>query len=221
MAEKQFKPIISDNYFSPNHFWFELDHAQTNKLISKLSTMAFAPGGFPLHFVNKSMLQSLNFPLDNKREKNGSHHELPVLEKVESLYGSGFNFSASQPSVPSDSEDVLLESFLADPVSDREELDLIYKQLKELYIDRESENVSMRERAIEKSAGNDERLLTEFSQADQAVSEEYGKIPESSLESPDFPSIVAQVLLLLYHFFHGQISFNSVILQEFCCICHI
>lgn len=220
LSEKQFKPIISDNYFSTNHFWFELDHAQTNKLISKLSKVAFAPGRFPLHFGNKSTLKSLTFPLDNKRDKNGSH-EPPVLEKVESLYGSGINFSASQPSVHSDSQYMLLESFSADPVSDKEELDLIYQQLKELYINRESENASMRGRAIENSAGNDERLPKEFPQAEQAVSEENGKNPESSLELPDFPSIVAQVLLLLFHFFLGQISFNFVILQELCCICHI
>lgn len=192
LSEKQFMPIISDNYFSSNHFWFELDHAQTNKLISKLSTMAFAPGRFPLHFVNKSSLKSLTFPLENKRDKNGSH-ELPVPEKVESLYHSDINFSGSQSSVPSDGQEMLLESFLADPVSDREEMDLIYKQLKELYINRESENASMRARAIENSAGSDERLPKEFPQAEQAVSEENGKNPGSSLESPDFPSIIAQL----------------------------
>ncbi|KAG7017201.1 Kelch-like protein 8 [Cucurbita argyrosperma subsp. argyrosperma] len=40
LLENQFKPIIKDNYYSPNHFWFELDHAQTNKLISLLSSQA-------------------------------------------------------------------------------------------------------------------------------------------------------------------------------------
>lgn len=43
LLENQFKPIITDNYYGPCHFWFELDHAQTNKLISLLASQAMAP----------------------------------------------------------------------------------------------------------------------------------------------------------------------------------
>lgn len=43
LLENQFKPIITDNYYGLNHFWFELDHAQTNKLISLLASQAMAP----------------------------------------------------------------------------------------------------------------------------------------------------------------------------------
>lgn len=32
LTENQFKRIIADNYFSPQHFWFELDHNQTRAL---------------------------------------------------------------------------------------------------------------------------------------------------------------------------------------------
>lgn len=42
LLENQFKPIITDNYYGPSHFWFELDHAQTNKLISLLASQAVA-----------------------------------------------------------------------------------------------------------------------------------------------------------------------------------
>ncbi|PKI34133.1 hypothetical protein CRG98_045488 [Punica granatum] len=42
LSEDQFKPIISDNYYTANHFWFELDHAQTSKLISLLASLAIA-----------------------------------------------------------------------------------------------------------------------------------------------------------------------------------
>ncbi|KAM5560560.1 hypothetical protein ABKV19_021632 [Rosa sericea] len=44
LLESQFKPIIVDNYYSANKFWFELDHAQTNKLMSLLASCAIAPG---------------------------------------------------------------------------------------------------------------------------------------------------------------------------------
>ncbi|XP_057524691.1 uncharacterized protein LOC130804316 [Amaranthus tricolor] len=46
LAEEQFKPIIAKNYNShePNHFWFELDHTQTNRLITLFSASAFSQG---------------------------------------------------------------------------------------------------------------------------------------------------------------------------------
>ncbi|XP_050381857.1 uncharacterized protein LOC126798836 isoform X2 [Argentina anserina] len=44
LLESQFKPIIADNYYSPHKFWFELDHVQTNKLMSLLASCAIAPG---------------------------------------------------------------------------------------------------------------------------------------------------------------------------------
>ncbi|XP_059462373.1 uncharacterized protein LOC132191396 isoform X3 [Corylus avellana] len=44
LLENQFKPIIADNYYSQTHFRFELDHAQTSRLISLLASLAVAPG---------------------------------------------------------------------------------------------------------------------------------------------------------------------------------
>ncbi|EOY32624.1 Beta-propeller, Kelch repeat type 1, Development/cell death domain, Kelch related, Kelch-type beta propeller-like protein isoform 1 [Theobroma cacao] len=38
LLEDQFRPIIADNYYEPKLFWFELDQAQTNKLISMFSS---------------------------------------------------------------------------------------------------------------------------------------------------------------------------------------
>ena len=40
MLESQFKAILVDNYYSQRNFWFELDHAQTSKVISLLATAA-------------------------------------------------------------------------------------------------------------------------------------------------------------------------------------
>ncbi|KAG5010077.1 hypothetical protein JHK87_018592 [Glycine soja] len=42
LPEDKFKEVIADNYYTHNHFWFELDHAQTGKLISLLSAGAIA-----------------------------------------------------------------------------------------------------------------------------------------------------------------------------------
>ncbi|KAL2330659.1 hypothetical protein Fmac_018240 [Flemingia macrophylla] len=46
LSEDIFKQAIADNYFTHNHFWFELDHAQTSQLISLLSSRAIASGVF-------------------------------------------------------------------------------------------------------------------------------------------------------------------------------
>ncbi|KAJ0437751.1 putative development/cell death domain, kelch-type beta propeller [Helianthus annuus] len=42
LTENQFKPLIIDNYYALNHFWFELDHAQTNRLFSLLASQALS-----------------------------------------------------------------------------------------------------------------------------------------------------------------------------------
>lgn len=44
LSEDKFKQAIADNYYYHNHFWFELDHVQTNKLMSLLSSQAIASG---------------------------------------------------------------------------------------------------------------------------------------------------------------------------------
>ena len=43
LLEEQFKPIIFRNYYEERLFWFELDHAQTSKLVSLFSS-SLVPG---------------------------------------------------------------------------------------------------------------------------------------------------------------------------------
>lgn len=53
LVEDQFKRIISDNYYRPNKFWFELDYAQASKLMSLLASLAIAPSSsIPRHDTN-------------------------------------------------------------------------------------------------------------------------------------------------------------------------
>ncbi|XP_009373092.1 uncharacterized protein LOC103962148 [Pyrus x bretschneideri] len=42
VLESQFKPILVDNYYSQCHFWFELDHAQTSRVMSLFATAGIA-----------------------------------------------------------------------------------------------------------------------------------------------------------------------------------
>lgn len=74
LPEEQFKPIILDNYFRPNHFWFELDHAQTSKLLSLLSAQAVAPSAVSLQ---------------NTQTRRTIFRSLPSQERSEATDGFG------------------------------------------------------------------------------------------------------------------------------------
>lgn len=62
LTENQFKPVIVDNYYNQNHFWFELDHAQTNRLLSLFSTQVVSAShstNLPVPFVPKKVENKL------------------------------------------------------------------------------------------------------------------------------------------------------------------
>ncbi|XP_050379424.1 uncharacterized protein LOC126796723, partial [Argentina anserina] len=44
LLENQYKPILDKNYFQAHHFWFELDHDQTQKLLSLLAPLTISRG---------------------------------------------------------------------------------------------------------------------------------------------------------------------------------
>ncbi|XP_023769007.1 uncharacterized protein LOC111917573 [Lactuca sativa] len=66
LTEIQFKPIIMDNYFAQNLFWFELDHAQTNRLLSLLSSQAFS-GPCTTLIPHGTTKPKTFLPLENER----------------------------------------------------------------------------------------------------------------------------------------------------------
>ncbi|KAI3705628.1 hypothetical protein L1987_75867 [Smallanthus sonchifolius] len=87
LTENQFKPIIIDNYYTSNHLWFELDRAQTNRLLSLLSSLAFSyprttltPNNttkrasfFPsVEFVSSHLKSAKNFPVSIQQTKTFS-----------------------------------------------------------------------------------------------------------------------------------------------------
>ncbi|CAH1438798.1 unnamed protein product [Lactuca virosa] len=70
LSENQFKPVIADNYYEDKHFYFELDHHQTKKLMSLFTPSPVNPSSssqiatrssFPLRQPNsfKNMNQTL------------------------------------------------------------------------------------------------------------------------------------------------------------------
>ncbi|KAL1543620.1 kelch-like protein 3 [Salvia divinorum] len=93
VTEIQFKLSIFDNYYGQSHFRFELDHAQTSRLISQFSSQAVAPriciNQNPPIWTAKQM-----FPLTNKINKSGAS-EPPALADNVSNYDDSISTSTT------------------------------------------------------------------------------------------------------------------------------
>ncbi|CAH9134260.1 unnamed protein product [Cuscuta epithymum] len=62
LMEEQFYPIIADNYYDQSrHFWFEMDHSQTAKMISLFSSSA-QPYARPYHHHRPTIEASCSIP---------------------------------------------------------------------------------------------------------------------------------------------------------------
>ncbi|PRQ51517.1 putative development/cell death domain-containing protein [Rosa chinensis] len=77
LLESQFKPIIADNYYSANKFWFEIDHAETNKLMSLLASCAVVQS---LQLVQE--VEELKAFKNEQTKKIGYLEYKPVLDTV-------------------------------------------------------------------------------------------------------------------------------------------
>lgn len=82
LSEEKFKPAIADNYYSSHHFWFELDHFQTSKLICLLTSFAVKPKP-PMSSSNTREIFRL---ISSSEEKENSDEVKPSEnEPVDSL----------------------------------------------------------------------------------------------------------------------------------------
>ncbi|XP_027352391.1 kelch-like protein 3 isoform X2 [Abrus precatorius] len=102
LSEDKFRQAIADNYYNHNHFWFELDHGQTAKLISLLSSsLAIAPSNsvpqnthqwspvsqpLPSHETpwDDRYIQPLDTRKDGKEEKQDEKNI--IVQKLKALY---------------------------------------------------------------------------------------------------------------------------------------
>nr|GEY43182.1 development/cell death domain, galactose oxidase, beta-propeller [Tanacetum cinerariifolium] len=69
LTENQFKPIIANNYYNPHYLWFELDHAQINKLLSLFLTQALSGPRATLTLHSK-IKPKIFLPLEKERVRN-------------------------------------------------------------------------------------------------------------------------------------------------------
>lgn len=130
LLETQFKPIIVDNYYSQNHFWFELDHVQTSRLTSLLASQAVAPGTLvPRNTMKqRTFIQSLP-PHDTREEGEGL---VTLVLEAESLKHSSQKPDTREVASSLERNNQPLEAQLDTKLVHQEEKDLICKKLKEL-----------------------------------------------------------------------------------------
>ncbi|XP_023635982.1 kelch-like protein 25 isoform X1 [Capsella rubella] len=122
LSEEKFKPAIADNYYSPHHFWFELDHFQTSKLICLLTSFAVKPKPSMntsntrqiFHLISSSEKKDNSYEIKPSENEPVDSLEVPpstVMESDSSAAASYPGFSEHHPDVhnpePIDKEYVL------------------------------------------------------------------------------------------------------------------
>ncbi|OMO78064.1 Kelch repeat type 1 [Corchorus olitorius] len=93
LLEDQYQPVIADNYYcEPKLFWFELDQAQTNKLISMFSSspMTIRPGASLSKKTEKMNAQFKALPAPNSKQEHD-----PEDRSASQPGGSNMNLSST------------------------------------------------------------------------------------------------------------------------------
>ncbi|KAL2569885.1 hypothetical protein AAZV13_18G156000 [Glycine max] len=141
LPEDKFKEVIADNYYTHNRFYFELDHAQTSKLISLLSAGAIASDNSAPQNTQKWI--TVSRPLaSNETLREGETSKMLELETEHSTHSSTRSywiendFSFDGYIRPLDTNEVEKEV-------NEDEQNSIFMKLKELTLDSESQDLSL------------------------------------------------------------------------------
>ncbi|CAN8257459.1 unnamed protein product [Cochlearia groenlandica] len=210
LSEDKFKHAIEDNYYSSHHFWFELDHLQTSKLMCLLTSFAVKPkqpvntshNRQLFHFTPSTEVKEKNNEV--KPSKNEPEYILDLSlgsgrEPDSSAAASHLGTSENQPGIQN---------------SEQKDKDCILEKLKDLARSHEHQDNSLVETVEEANIPNmgDKDLLEE-----DKCSE--GKGDDSSLISTPRQSTISQVILVPFHFYKiiismGFIKINVIMLHH-------
>ncbi|KAK1398144.1 DCD domain-containing protein [Heracleum sosnowskyi] len=179
--EKQFNPIIMDNYYHSKHFWFELDHAQTDKLLSLLSSVVIDPSTSAPQLAKERKI-----PSTSQRKRVGNEGFDTAVSNGGFVRSSSSNGSLDDLDVDRNQS---FETCLDRRTIEGSEKDLIYMKLKEMALDRERLDPSL---TVDDNVVMDgENLEQEGLLEKQMISEE--KLEIISVTSTDDPSGIAQL----------------------------
>ncbi|KAK7382365.1 hypothetical protein VNO80_01216 [Phaseolus coccineus] len=122
LSEDKFAAVIAGNYYTHNHFWFELDHRQANKLTSLLASLAFASGcNLKRKTVSPSLPSSLKGEAFGKPDSETQH----FTSSCKRTYSTEVTSSLDGDIRSLDTQAVVKEV-------NENELNLVYEKLKEM-----------------------------------------------------------------------------------------
>ncbi|KAK7390291.1 hypothetical protein VNO78_25593 [Psophocarpus tetragonolobus] len=130
LSEDKFAGVIADNYYTNNHFWFELDHRQASKLTSLLASLAFASG---CNLMWKTVSPSLPSTL-KEREAFGT--------PIQHFSSSSKRTDSTEITSTLDGDIKPLNTQTLEKEVNENEMNLICEKLKELAHGHESQELS-------------------------------------------------------------------------------
>lgn len=196
LSEDQFKRLISDNYYTAIHFWFELDHAQTSKLISLLASLAItSSSSFPQHSVRRRNI-SAAFPTVELR---GGACEISIMPANFEHFNQSSEKSDSTddfPALQGDNQSFDSRSQVSGEVQD--EKDLLIVKLKSIALNQEFEGLCSEDDPGDTSAMDDVPCLEKDSLGapTSIIKEENEEKLQTSL---DYPAIIDKVVDFSVH----------------------
>ncbi|KOM57969.1 hypothetical protein LR48_Vigan11g100200 [Vigna angularis] len=144
LSEDIFAPVIAGNYYSNNHFWFELDHRQANKLTSLLASLAFASG---CNLKWKTVSPSLP-------SKEGEAFEIHESETQHFTRSNKRTYSTEVTSSLDGDIRSLDTQAVVEEVSENE-FNLVYEKLKKMALGHESQDLSLSDNVNDTPDEND------------------------------------------------------------------
>ncbi|XP_058000170.1 uncharacterized protein LOC110633732 isoform X2 [Hevea brasiliensis] len=151
LPEVQFKPIIAANYHNRNHFWFELDHAQTRKLMSLFASLAVSPSTSVSE--DTANLRIIYQPVSLPQRDGGFE---TIVSEVQNHLDC--KFDSVDVSSCLDGKNWPLENQLDMNIIEQDEKNLILKQLQELASKHGANDLSLTDYVEDSAAINDNHL---------------------------------------------------------------
>ncbi|RZC44201.1 hypothetical protein C5167_037153 [Papaver somniferum] len=112
LSENQYKPIVIDNYYAEDYFWFELDHAQTGQLISLFESLPVAVSVYPQNADKQKWASKLGKKVKSSETVSDSivtqliqHEAADESQAKLPQYSSGWNVLRDMSSDPCENKE--------------------------------------------------------------------------------------------------------------------
>ncbi|KAE9618188.1 putative development/cell death domain, kelch-type beta propeller, galactose oxidase, beta-propeller [Lupinus albus] len=212
LSEDKFRGIIQDNYYTQKHFWFELDHAQTNKLIALLSSLAIVPGNSGPRNIPKWTTISQYLPL-HETPRQGEASKTVESEIQQSAHSSMRSDSTENVS-SLDGDIQTLDTHVALKEAKQDYKDLIFTKLKELSLHLETQKPSLPDKVSDIPDSNTVCFVEKSTLEAQAGLEKKEENPSTPSEYQYNISQLVQKVKELISFKKIQIEWNNYLEQK-------